>query len=218
MPTKALFVTLEGAEGVGKSTQLRAVASHFNRTGYRVFVTREPGGSPLSNGIRGVLLKSSGIRIDPVSELLLMEAARRQHVVDVLTKALATHDLVLCDRFTDSTLAYQGGGRGLAPAWLRKLNTWVTDGLTPDITILLDMPVEKALKRALGRMAGKGRGEAEDRFEREKRAFHARVREAYLSLARKEPRRFLVVDASRSVAAITQTILAALEKRLGRKR
>ncbi|MFH1017772.1 MAG: dTMP kinase [Pseudomonadota bacterium] len=217
MPKRAYFVTLEGTEGVGKSTQLRALTSHFRHKGLRVLVTREPGGSPLSDSIRGVLLKSGGFHIDPVSELLLIEAARRQHVTDVLEKALVQNDLVICDRFTDSTLAYQGGGRQLDLSWLRKLNRWVTGGLVPDLTILLDMPVDSALKRAMKRLAHHRPGEAEDRFEREKRAFHSRVRVTYLGLARAEPARFFVVDASEPPKTITRAILARLEPQvLGR--
>ncbi len=218
MSKRAIFVTLEGTEGVGKSTQLRAVTSHFRRKGLRVFVTREPGGSPLSDSIRGVLLRSSGIRIDAISELLLIEAARRQHVTDVLEKAISEYDLVLCDRFTDSTLAYQGGGRRLDLPWLKKLNRWVTGGLTPDLTILLDMPVKPALDRAMARLARKPKGRAEDRFERERKAFHFRVRETYLRLARKEPARFFVVDASDPPKKITRAILARLTPELSRKR
>jgi dTMP kinase len=209
---KALFITFEGIEGVGKSTQIRAVQNHFASRGAKVFLTREPGGSPLSDGIRGVLLQSSkGFSIDPMSELLLMEAARKQHVVDVLKKAIVESDLVLCDRFTDSTLAYQGWGRGIDRKTIENLNDLVTEGLKPNLTILLDAPVEKALPRAIGRIKSQGKVSAEDRFEKEAVAFHQRVREGYLSLAKQEPGRFLLIDATDKPEAITATLLKKIE-------
>ena len=211
MPKRAHFITFEGIEGAGKSTQVRAVEAHYRGAGLSVFYSREPGGSPLSNGIRDVLLRSSGIAIDPISELLLIEAARRQHVVDVLSKALPAHDLVLCDRFTDSSLAYQGGGRRLDLAWIKSLNERAAEGLTPDLTILLDAPVERALSRALARISSDRPGAAEDRFEREDRSFHERVRETYLRVAKDDPKRFLVLDASKPAEELTASIVRKID-------
>jgi dTMP kinase len=211
MRKRAIFVTFEGIEGSGKSTQIRSVHDRLAAAGKSVFVTREPGGSPLSDAIRGVLLQSGKFEIDPLTELLLIEAARRQHVTDVLSSALAKHDVVLCDRFTDSSVAYQGGGRRIDRALVDQLNGAATAGLTPDLTVLLDMPPAEALPRAierLGRAAAEGR---EDRFEKENRAFHERVREAYLALAREEPARFFVVDARDTREAITEAIVRRIE-------
>ncbi len=182
------FITLEGIEGVGKSSNLAAIADQLRGAGISVVVTREPGGTPLAEELRRVVLHAT----EPVSEeaeLLLMFAARAIHVEQLIRPALARGDWVVCDRFTDATRAYQGSGRGQPLARIDTLAGWVHADVQPDLTVLLDAPVEVALART------RGRG-SEDRFERENLAFFERVRAGYLDLARREPARFLVVDAA----------------------
>ncbi len=207
---RAHFITFEGMEGSGKSTQIRLVARHFELKGKKVFPTREPGGTELGNELRILLLRSRKEPVDMMAELFLMEAARAQHVSHVLRAALAENDLVFCDRFTDATIAYQGGGRGLDQEWIEQMNRKAAAGLVPHLTILLDMPVVAALKRALARME-RFRGEKEDRFEREDRAFHEAVRETYLDLARREPERFFVVDGTAKEEMITRDIVHRID-------
>jgi len=187
-----MFITFEGIEGSGKSTQLRRLAERIPG----VVVTKEPGGTPLADRIRAILLDSTA-RIDPVAELFLFAASRRQNVVEVIKPALARGATVLCDRFTDATLAYQGFGRLLDLDQLRTLNAWATDSLTPDLTLLFDLPEEAGLARARSRNAEAVSDEG--RFEAEDLRFHRRVREGYLSLAVAEPSRFVVIDASGDV-------------------
>lgn len=197
------FITLEGIEGVGKSTNLAAMAEQLRRANITVVVTREPGGTPLAEELRRVVLHAT----EPLSEsteLLLMFAARSIHVEQLIRPALARGDWVLCDRFTDATRAYQGGGRGQPMARIETLADWVHADVQPDLTVLLDAPVEVALART------RGRG-SEDRFERETRAFFERVRASYLDQARREPRRFLIVDASTPLAQVSQQIATHLE-------
>lgn len=184
-----MFITFEGIEGSGKSTQLERLAERIPG----VVVTKEPGGTPLADRIRAVLLDSRS-RIDPVAELFLFAASRRQNVVDVIKPALERGATVLCDRFTDSTLAYQGFGRLLNLDQLRALNAWATNSLTPDLTLLFDLPEEAGLSRARARNAGAAHDEG--RFETEDLRFHRRVREGYLTLAAAEPARFMVIDAA----------------------
>ncbi len=201
-----MFLTFEGIEGSGKSTQLRRLAEHIPG----VVVTKEPGGTPLADRIRAILLDSTA-RIDPVAELLLFAASRRQNVVEVIRPALERGATVLCDRFTDATLAYQGFGRGLSLDQLRTLNSWATDSLMPDLTLLFDLPEEEGLARARSRNAGAAHDEG--RFEAEDLRFHRRVREGYLSLAYAEPARFAVVDASGDPDEIHRRVTAALAAR-----
>ncbi|MFH1263304.1 MAG: dTMP kinase [Pseudomonadota bacterium] len=192
---RAKFVTFEGIEGSGKSTQVRALEAHYSGKGLRVLTTREPGGTVLGNEIRPLLVRSRTEPLDAAAELFLLEAARAQLVARILTQAFETHDLVLCDRYADASLAYQGGGRGLDLAFVTQANHYATHGFVPDLTVLLDMTPEVSLERALKRIA-RSTGAAEDRFEKEEIAFHQRVRTTYLDLAKKEPARFLVVDAA----------------------
>jgi dTMP kinase len=198
-----LFITLEGGEGAGKSTQLIAVADWLRRRGHDVVVTREPGGTALGEKIRDILLHgSSGMTVD--AEALLMFAARAEHLTEVIQPALSAQKTVLCDRFTDATYAYQGGGGGLVAARIAELERWVQADLRPHLTILLDVPVDIGLRRASARGAP-------DRFEGEKQGFLERVRAAYLARAASEPKRIKVVDASRPEADVTEATVAALK-------
>lgn len=183
------FITFEGIEGSGKSTQIRRVAARLPEA----VVTKEPGGTPVADRIRAILLDSANA-LDPIAELLLFAASRRQHVVEVIRPALERGGIVLCDRFTDATLAYQGFGRLLDLDQLRALNDWATGRLLPDLTLLFDLPEETGLTRARARNAG---AEADEgRFEAEDLRFHRRVREGYLALATAESGRFAVIDAA----------------------
>lgn len=211
----ALFVTLEGMEGVGKSTQAQALADLFRGRGLKVLTTREPGGTPIGNRIRDILLNTGEDPIPATTELFLVEAARAQHVHEVLQAALRDHDLVLCDRFADASVAYQGAGRGLDLSWVRSLNERACEGIRPDLTVILDMPVEAALQRAFRRIS-RSTGRKEDRFEREDVEFHRRVREAYLALARAEPSRVFVVDATQEIPAVTRIVAERVDRSLKR--
>jgi dTMP kinase len=188
------FVTLEGTEGVGKSSNLQAVVEALESRGVPVVVTREPGGTPLAEQIRELLLAPEGEPVSAMSELLLVFAARAQHLERLIRPALAEGRWVVCDRFTDATYAYQGGGRGFDPASIALLETLVQDGLKPDLTLYLDLPVAIAAARIAAR--------EHDRFEREARDFFERVRACYLQRAQAEPSRFRVVDASAPLDAV----------------
>lgn len=202
-----MFISVEGGEGVGKTTQIAAIRRWLERNGHAVVETREPGGSALGEAIRDVV-KDNAQSVPPLSELLLMFAARASHVEAVIEPALAAGKTVLCDRFTDASYAYQGGGRGLAVEKIETLQSWLPETAQPDVTILLDAPIELGLARA------RLRGEA-DRFEVEENAFFRRVREAYLDRARQNPQRFIVVDvAGKSVEAVTAAVLESLAQRL----
>ena len=195
-----LFITFEGIEGCGKTTQIRLLAERLEAAGHAVLLTREPGGCPIADQVRAILLDAGNRAMVPLAELLLYAAARAQHVQEGISPALAAGRTVLCDRFTDATLAYQGYGRGLDQAIIGQLNRLASAGATPDLTILLDCPVEIGLSRAIARndsRSGTAGEPKEERFEQEARQFHERVREGYLTLARQETRRFVTVDASR---------------------
>ena len=201
--TKGLFITLEGGEGAGKSTQLAYLRQRIEAAGIPLHVTREPGGTPLAEQIRALLLDHRDEEMAPDTELLLMFAARAQHLARLVRPALARGEWVLCDRFTDATYAYQGGGRGIGFARIAVLEDWVQGELRPDLTLLLDLPVAVGMARA-GR-----RGEL-DRFEREQRDFFERVRAAYLTRAEQEPQRFRIIDAAQDIAGVQRQIDAVL--------
>ena len=187
---KGFFITFEGPEGSGKSTQMRLLSQVLKKHKVPHLVTREPGGSRLSTHLRRWILNRLDYALGPETELFLFLADRAQHVKEVIRPALEKGMIVLCDRYTDSTMAYQGGGRGFDSKFLDEANRAATGGLTPHLTILFDLPVEKGLERA------KGRGRKADRMEREKLAFHQRVRQAFLSIAFAEKERVMVIDAS----------------------
>ncbi|HEX7128972.1 MAG TPA: dTMP kinase [Rhodanobacteraceae bacterium] len=199
------FITLEGGEGAGKSTLLQGLRAHLLERGLDVLQTREPGGTPLGEAVRTLVLDSQQRGMCAQSEALLMFAARAQLVREVLEPALAAGRWVLCDRYTDASYAYQGGGRGMDMRAIAQLDAIATGGLTPDLTLLLDLPV------AHGRARASGRGEAADRIEREEDAFFERVRATYLARAVAEPQRFRVVDASQSAEVVLAAAIAALD-------
>lgn len=205
MNSSGRFITLEGIEGAGKSTVARYVKEWLEARGLSVVLTREPGGTPLAERVRELVLKAEGEPLPPSAELLLMFAARSIHLANLIRPALARGDWVICDRFTDATRAYQGAGRGLDPAQVESLAQLVHADLVPDLTLLLDLPVEVGLARALAR-----RGPA-DRFEQERGPFFERVRAAYLQMARAESARFRVVDAGRDLSQVQGSVAAALE-------
>ncbi|OGI51589.1 MAG: dTMP kinase [Candidatus Muproteobacteria bacterium RIFCSPHIGHO2_02_FULL_65_16] len=205
MKKRGFFVTLEGGEGAGKSTNLAFVRQWLQQAGHSVLVTREPGGTALGERVRELLLHRHELDIAPETETLLMFAARAEHLTRIIRPALVQGKTVLCDRFTDATYAYQGGGRGVAPERIALLETWVQGDLRPDLTLLLDVPVEVGLARA-------GNRGLPDRFERENGEFFARVRQAYLDLARRAPERIRVIDAGQSREQVEQRIAATLHE------
>jgi len=200
------FVTFEGGEGSGKTTQIKLAADWLRERGIPVLSTAEPGGTPLGQKIRGILLNRGSWTIGAEAELLLFAAARAQHVREIILPALEAGRWVLCDRFADATLAYQGVGRELDVEFIRTLNDFSTCSLKPDLTLLFDLPVEAGLARAKKRTAD-GRPEAaEDRFEREERTFHGRIREGYLSLAAEEPERFWIINGAADVETVRREV------------
>ncbi len=202
---RGLLITLEGGEGAGKSTSLEYIQDRLTAAGAVVQITREPGGTTLGERVRELLLNPDHVEMSSDAELLLMFAARAQHLHQLILPAVKTGSWVLCDRFTDATYAYQGGGRGIEPGRIRALEDWVQQGFQPDLTLLFDLPVELGLQRA-----GK-RGEL-DRFEREQQAFFEQVRRAYLERARQDPARFRIIDASQDLVAVHQQIDQIIEE------
>lgn len=202
---KGLFITFEGIEGSGKSTQLIRLASHLSQQGYPVIRTREPGGTPFGEQIRKVLLSINTHPIYPQTELFLYLASRVQHLEDIILPSLKAGKIVLCDRFSDATLAYQGYGRRRKLTFIKKAVTDAAQGLRPDLTLLLDLDVESGLSRI------EGRGWV-NRLDRESLKFHHRVRDGYLKLARAEPRRIRIVDASENINAVASAIQRATLK------
>ena len=204
------FLTIEGIEGVGKSTQVARLSEGFNERGIAHVVTREPGGTPLAERIREMVLRNnaSGESIPPMAELLLMFAARAVHLTNFVEPNLRAGRWVVCDRFIDATYAYQGGGRRLNVEHIRRLETMVVGARRPDLTVLLDAPVEQALERVRRRNAGSA-----DRFESERAEFFERVRDAYRTRAAAEPNRIAVVDASQPIDRVAAQILDLLVAR-----
>ncbi|SEI62186.1 thymidylate kinase [Azotobacter beijerinckii] len=202
-----LFITLEGPEGAGKSTNREYLAEGLRTGGREVVLTREPGGTPLAERIRELLLAPSSEPMAVDTELLLVFAARAQHLAGVIRPALARGAVVLCDRFTDASYAYQGGGRGVPEARIAALENFVQGDLRPDLTLVFDLPVEVGLARA----AARGRL---DRFEQEGRAFFEAVRQAYLRRAASDPARYRVVDAGRPLAEVQRSLDALLPQLL----
>ena len=181
----ASFIVFEGGEGCGKSTQTRALYRRLSRDGFRAVLTREPGGTRLGERVRRHLKRTDETRISPLAELFLIATARAQLVSEIIRPELEKGKMVICDRFTPSTLAYQGYGRGLNTDALREVNDIATDGMSPDLIVLLDIPIEDGL--------GRKKSKERDRFESESLAFHARVRRGYLDMAKADPGRWLVV-------------------------
>lgn len=201
MSSRGRFITLEGGEGVGKTTNLNWVADWLMARGIEVLRTREPGGTPRAEAIRGLLLDPfQNEPLDADAELLLVFAARAQHLAQVIKPALERGVWVLCDRFTDATFAYQGGGRGLSIERIAQLEDFVQQGLQPDLTLLLDMPMQAAQQRV------DFRGQQRDRFEQEPGAFFQAVRDAYLARAAQAPERIAVIDAGQSLVQVQQAL------------
>ncbi|MFT6286698.1 MAG: dTMP kinase [Alcanivorax sp.] len=200
MRGRGLFITVEGGEGVGKSTNMALLERHLREHGVALVVTREPGGTPLAEDIRELLLTPREEQVSSLSELLMMFAARAQHIEAKIEPALAAGKWVLCDRFTDATYAYQSGGRGVDASLVRRLERLVQGELRPDYTLLLDAPVEVGMERA------RGRGKL-DRFEQEELAFFERVRSTYLQLARESSGRYRLIDASQSLDIVETKML-----------
>jgi dTMP kinase len=205
-----MFITLEGIEGSGKTTQLRHIAAFLESKGRRCVITREPGGTRIGEKIRSILLDPKSIGISPHAELLLYVADRVQHVRELIEPALASGSTVLCDRFSDATLVYQGAARGLDPDLIRRLHALVLGPLTPHLTLLLDLPPEIGLARAWKEIDTGTRDGRETRFEQEALAFHGKVREGYLLLARSEPERFRVIDARQSEEKVREAVFFIL--------
>ena len=203
--TTGQFITIEGTEGVGKSTNMAFIEDWLKKAGKELVITREPGGTVLGEKLRTVLLDAKEQSMADDTELLLMFAARAQHLHEVIKPALASGKWVLCDRFTDATYAYQGGGRGIEMSRIEQLEQWVQGDLRPDLTLILDLPVNVGLERA-------GKRSAPDRFELEKHDFFNKVRETYLSRATAQPGRYQVIDASPSINDVQQSIQSVLEK------
>ncbi len=228
------FITFEGGEGSGKTTQIKLAAEWLKGRGVAFLATAEPGGSPLGLKIREILLNRSACSISAEAELLLFAAARAQHVRETVLPALEAGQWVLCDRFADATLAYQGFGRGLDLSFIRRLNAFSACSLNPDLTLLFDLPVEAGLERAKERTTGTRPDAAEDRFEREDKAlyrrigngrktqlslpflgeslFHGRIRDGYLTLAAEEPQRFRIIDAAADIETVHREVCGCLEE------
>jgi len=208
----AKLITCEGIEGSGKSTQILHLAAHLRSQGREVIVTREPGGCPIADAIRRILLDPSNQQLCATAELLLYAAARAQHVAEIIRPALAKDAIVLCDRYIDATIAYQGFGRGLDLTLIKQLNQVASAGLLPDLTLLFDLPVAAGLSRALARNAVAL--ENEGRFEAESLAFHQRVRDGYLQGASQEER-FTIVDATGTPEQVTERTTRIVDAFLG---
>ena len=199
------FITVEGIEGVGKSTNIDTLVQRIEAAGHKVLTTREPGGTPFAEDIREILMNRSDEPVPEIAELLLMFAARSFNVNNVILPALEAGTWVVCDRFTDSTRAYQGGGRGLPMETINCVADWVHGDTWPDLTILLDAPVEVGMERA-------GNRSEPDRFEQERHEFFQRVRECYLQIAASEPNRFVVIDTTRTIEEVREEISALAEQ------
>lgn len=199
------FITVEGIEGVGKSTNVSVMRATIEARGLQVLTTREPGGTPMAEQIRGLLLEHGDEPMPDIVELLLMFAARALHVNNVIKPALNEGSWVICDRFTDTSRAYQGAGRGFPLSDIDRMADWVHGDLQPDLTVLLDAPVETGIARA-------GKRSEPDRIEAEKIEFFVRARECFLSLAAAEPERFAIVDANRDQAAVRASVDAVINE------
>jgi dTMP kinase len=204
-----MFITFEGGEGSGKSTAIRQIVAQLEKEGYQVVLTREPGGTPISEEIRNVILDKKNVDMDPRTEALLYAASRRQHIVQKILPALKEGKIVLCDRFLDSSLAYQGGARGLGIENVLNVNLFATEGLEPDLTVLFDISPEEGLARIAANS-----GREVNRLDVEKLAFHKKVRSAFHTLAKANPSRYVVIDASKDKETVYHEAYQAIEERL----
>ena len=208
-----MLITFEGIEGSGKSTQIRLLADFFTRASRNCVVTREPGGTEIGKKIRSILLDAVNAKITPFTELLLYEADRTQHVEEIIRPALAAGEIVLCDRFFDATVVYQGYVRGANLGLIDHLHETILKGLKPDLTFLLDCPVDIGLERAWNRIANTSGKAKEDRFEQEAVHFHEKIRQGYLKLAKIEPGRFHIIDATQEPSVIHDNIVRIVSRR-----
>ncbi len=202
------FISLEGGEGTGKSTQLKLLAKSIERVGMRVIETREPGGTEQAERIRSILVTGNSSKLNPFTELLLHNAARKEHVENVIKPGLAEGKIVISDRFADSTVAYQAYGHELGTAIVKSITQLTIGNFTPDLTIILDIKPEEGLKRA-GSRAG-----SETRYEQMEKAFHERVREGFLAIAKQEPERCVVISSDKSVEAVHKSIISVVNSHL----
>lgn len=210
-----MFITFEGIEGAGKSTLLKGVEQWLKAKGHSVLVTREPGGCRLGAFLRPVLLDAKNTGLTSETELFLYLADRAQHVAEVIRPALACGTIVLCDRYIDSTVAYQGYGRGFEPSWLLELNRAAVQALFPDLTFLIDLNPEIGLKRALTRNEQENKTISEGRFEAESLHFHTRVRQGFLTLAKQFPERYRIVDGTHNSEQVLEQTLLILDTEYG---
>lgn len=199
--SKGLFITLEGSDGAGKTTQIANIENYFRKKGREVVLSREPGGTAIGEKLRAILLDKANGEMDGVAEMLIYAAARAQHVAEKIKPALERGAVVICDRFVDSSVAYQGFGRGLGEQ-VRKVNAYATGGLAPDVTFFLDLDPEAARRRRDGM--------EDDRLESEKMAFHRKVYDGYRTLSAEEPQRVICIDASRGIEEIREDLYAHL--------
>ena len=204
-----MFITFEGGEGAGKSTAIKRIVEKLTSEGYEIVLTREPGGTPIAEEIRNVILDKKNTAMDPRTEALLYAASRRQHLVEKVIPALKEGKLVLCDRFLDSSLAYQGGARGIGIDTVYNMNLFATEGMLPDLTILFDIKPEEGLAR----IAANSQREV-NRLDVEKLAFHNKVRDSFHELAKMFPERFVIVDASKGPDEVFEDAYKAIEDRL----
>ena len=200
-----MFITFEGIEGCGKSTQAKLLYEELLNRGKEVILTREPGGTPSAEELREFILKEREEFFPPFSELLLYIAARGFHIENLIRPALKEGTIVICDRFSDSTVAYQGYGRGIDPRVIKEINTRATNGLNPDITFLIDLPAQEALRRIKDRR--------KDRIENEELEFHERVRKGFIEIAKSEPERIVVLDGRKEIGEIFKEVVKDLEER-----
>ncbi len=208
---RGAFITFEGGEGAGKSTQIALLAAHLRSRGHEVVETAEPGGTPIGKQIRRIFLDAANHELAPMAELLLVFAARAQHIEQVIAPALAGGRIVLCDRFTDSTWVYQGVVRGLGTERVRTVDGIACGGMKPDLTLLLDIPAELGLERARARNAAQ-EANPETRLDDQEIGFHRKVREGYLELARLEPERIRVIEAGRSRGAVSAQVREEVDR------
>jgi len=207
-----MFITLEGIEGSGKTTQIRHIAEFLEREGRECVITREPGGTAIGKKIRAILLDPESKEMAPLTELLLYTADRAQHIMEVVNPALSEGKTILCDRYFDATLVYQGYARGIEIGLINRLHRLILKDLKPDVTLLLDLPPEIGLSRAWKQIKSGTRAGVETRFEEETLSFHEKVRAGYLELSRLEPERFRVIDASKDEDQVRVDILKALSE------
>ena len=202
---RGYFITFEGGEGAGKSIQVEILSSHLSEKGYHIVVTREPGGTRIGEQIRAITHNPENVDLTPVAEAYLMAAARAQHVAQIIEPSIASGKIVICDRFVDSSIAYQGYGRKLGPDVIDKLNELAVNGAVPDLTVYLNVPLELGMQRR------KKSNKASDRLDLQQKEFYTRVHQGYLELVKKNPKRYVVIDASRTIVEVASEIWKVVE-------